>query len=268
MKKVIWLLVIIIVSILSCKAAFAIMWAERNKGSSVQTEEPANLLVESETLLAEQMEPLAEPMQSPIPEEPPVELYDNVQMYVAGDYVMERSGPSTEFDAVDVHRIGDQVTVVAKRNGWYELANADYIRADFLVSDYFGIVNRYLASYEDLIVVYISDQNVEYWHGDEILRNGPCVSGDLNSSPTPIGFFVIGQKRADFNMNNNPNTYVHFASFFNGGIAFHDAPWRSEFGGDIYTWGGSHGCINLQLDMAEFIYENSRSGYTHVLVLP
>ena len=31
---------------------------------------------------------------------------------------------------------------------------------------------------------------------------------------------------------------------FDGGIGFHDASWRDEFGGDIYLTDGSHGCIN------------------------
>ena len=267
MKKAIWLLAIVLV--FSCTVTvLAATRAERKDELSVQVEEPANSSTETEELPAEQVEPLVESMQPPIPKEAPVELYDNEQMFVAGDYVVERSRPSTDSDAMDARRIGDQVAVVAKRYGWYELANGNYIRAEFLAPDYPGIVSRYLQSYEDLVVVYISDQNVEYWHEDEMLKNGPCVSGDLNSSPTPIGFFVIGYKQTDFNMNDNPNTPVQYASFFNGGIAFHDASWRSEFGGDIYTWGGSHGCINLPLDMAEFIYNHSRSDYTHVLVLP
>ena len=32
---------------------------------------------------------------------------------------------------------------------------------------------------------------------------------------------------------------------------FHNAPWRSAFGGQIYKTGGSHGCINLSYDDAE-----------------
>ena len=29
------------------------------------------------------------------------------------------------------------------------------------------------------------------------------------------------------------------------GVGLHDASWRSSFGGRIYTYNGSHGCINM-----------------------
>ena len=43
---------------------------------------------------------------------------------------------------------------------------------------------------------------------------------------------------------------------FNGDIGMHDGYWRSGFGGTIYKKSGSHGCINLPSDAAEFIFEN------------
>ena len=42
---------------------------------------------------------------------------------------------------------------------------------------------------------------------------------------------------------------------FNGGVGFHDAPWRSEFGGDIYLTSGSHGCINMPASSAAQLYD-------------
>ena len=40
------------------------------------------------------------------------------------------------------------------------------------------------------------------------------------------------------------------------GEGFHDAPWRSAFGGDIYLENGSHGCFNLPPDVAKTLFEN------------
>ena len=42
---------------------------------------------------------------------------------------------------------------------------------------------------------------------------------------------------------------------FNGGIGFHDANWRGEFGGAIYKTNGSHGCVNLPPSKAAALYE-------------
>ena len=68
----------------------------------------------------------------------------------------------------------------------------------------------------------------------------------------------LGAKRAD-------GTYeyespVSFWMPFNGGIGFHDANWRSSFGGEINKTGGSHGCINLPPDRVPAFYEQVYKG--------
>ena len=47
---------------------------------------------------------------------------------------------------------------------------------------------------------------------------------------------------------------------FNGGIGFHDASWRTEFGGTIYKTNGSHGCVNLPKEAAKQIFLNIDQG--------
>ena len=47
---------------------------------------------------------------------------------------------------------------------------------------------------------------------------------------------------------------------FNGGIGFHDATWRGSFGGDIYVWGGSHGCVNMPYYNAEELFYEVEEG--------
>ena len=42
---------------------------------------------------------------------------------------------------------------------------------------------------------------------------------------------------------------------FYGGYGFHDASWRSKFGGSIYNYSGSHGCINLPKSKAGTLYD-------------
>ncbi len=38
------------------------------------------------------------------------------------------------------------------------------------------------------------------------------------------------------------------------GVGLHDASWRSAFGGSIYQYNGSHGCINLPPQNAEKVF--------------
>ncbi len=50
---------------------------------------------------------------------------------------------------------------------------------------------------------------------------------------------------------------VTFWLQFNGGYGLHDAAgWRSVYGGSIYYYSGSHGCVNLPYDVAQKLYEN------------
>ena len=39
------------------------------------------------------------------------------------------------------------------------------------------------------------------------------------------------------------------------GIGIHDADWRYSFGGNIWRWGGSHGCINTPPSIMPTIFE-------------
>ena len=48
---------------------------------------------------------------------------------------------------------------------------------------------------------------------------------------------------------------------FNRNIGFHDAKWRSKFGGDIYKTSGSHGCINMPPSNAKILFENINTGF-------
>ena len=45
------------------------------------------------------------------------------------------------------------------------------------------------------------------------------------------------------------------------GIGLHDSQWRGNaFGGSIYKYNGSHGCINMPLSGAKYIYEKVEKG--------
>ena len=47
---------------------------------------------------------------------------------------------------------------------------------------------------------------------------------------------------------------------FNGGIGFHDANWRDTFGGTIYMYNGSHGCVNWPVDKAAEVFDSVKAG--------
>ncbi|MBO7676568.1 MAG: L,D-transpeptidase, partial [Erysipelotrichaceae bacterium] len=40
----------------------------------------------------------------------------------------------------------------------------------------------------------------------------------------------------------------------------HDAQWRDEFGGDIWTYDPSRGCVNMPLDKIGLLFERLKLG--------
>ena len=56
---------------------------------------------------------------------------------------------------------------------------------------------------------------------------------------------------------------VPWVTYFTGSYAMHGAPWRSSFGWSGY--GGSHGCVNMPVGAAKFIYDWTDMGDTVVV---
>ena len=47
---------------------------------------------------------------------------------------------------------------------------------------------------------------------------------------------------------------------FDGGRGLHDASWREYFGGDIYHFGGTHGCVNMPSEITPYVYDTLHVG--------
>lgn len=104
-----------------------------------------------------------------------------------------------------------------------------------------------------------------YQDGKKVLESD-FVSGNVRKNyTTPPGIFGLTYKQQDAVLKGEGYASpVDFWMPFNGGIGFHDASWRSSFGGSIYKTNGSHGCINMPYDKAKDLYERV---YTNVPVI-
>ncbi len=87
---------------------------------------------------------------------------------------------------------------------------------------------------------------------------GPITMVDgAGETPTVVGTFKVYLKNPLMTMrgNNADGTEyetddVPWTSFFHRGYALHGAPWRASFG-----YSASHGCVNLPVDVAKWIYD-------------
>ncbi|MCF0132339.1 MAG: peptidoglycan binding domain-containing protein [Blautia sp.] len=115
------------------------------------------------------------------------------------------------------------------------------------------------------IEVDLSYQHMYYYQNGSIIFDSDFVSGNMSYSDrqTPSGIYQLYNKkspevlRGAIQANGLPEyeTPVSYWMPFNGGIGFHDATWRWDFGGNIYQYDGSHGCINLPLSNAAVLYD-------------
>ena len=165
------------------------------------------------------------------------------------------------------------ITVIDKCQKIMEIENLDDWSYVMYGENVGYVYNEYIKSLPDnYIEVDISDQNIKYRIGENVIVDSNIVTGKQNVSDTRIGMFEIYSRETarfltgrDAYGNITYSSYVDYWMPFDGGIGLHDASWRNEFGGDIYITSGSHGCVNLPLDIAKTIYENSEVG-TKVLV--
>lgn len=114
------------------------------------------------------------------------------------------------------------------------------------------------------IEVNLTEQHLYYYKKGKVVLDTPFVSGRMTKDRfTPPGVYFLTYKQKDRILRGRPNasgqpsyqSHVNYWMPFNGGIGLHDASWRSSFGGKIYIYSGSHGCINLPGKKAAKIYE-------------
>ncbi|MDO5156338.1 MAG: L,D-transpeptidase family protein [Eubacteriales bacterium] len=135
------------------------------------------------------------------------------------------------------------------------------------------------------IEVNLSEQHVYAYKNGRKIADGDCVSGcEAAGHGTCIGLYAIqnklsptvlrGEKKpvtktvkkkvdgktVEVKQTSYEYEYespVTYWMQFNGGIGLHDAAgWRSAYGGSIYYYSGSHGCVNLPLSFAKELYSN------------
>jgi lipoprotein-anchoring transpeptidase ErfK/SrfK len=107
------------------------------------------------------------------------------------------------------------------------------------------------ASENRWIEINLSTQRLIAWEGKTSVY-AVIISTGKKDTPTRPGVFKILRKvplermrGADYDVPNVPHTM-----YYDGGYAIHGAYWHHRFGTPV-----SHGCVNVALDHAEWLYE-------------
>jgi len=110
---------------------------------------------------------------------------------------------------------------------------------------------------EKWIDVDLTKHTMTAYVGAKVVKGPITMVDGAGETPTVVGTFKVYLKNPLMTMrgtNADGTPYetedVPWTSFFHRGYALHGAPWRSSFG-----YSASHGCINLPVDVAKWIYD-------------
>ena len=123
---------------------------------------------------------------------------------------------------------------------------------------------------EKWVDISLTDNSVTAYIGGKVAGGPFYMVPGAPETPTIVGTFHVYLKYDVQTMrgeNADGTKYetegVPWVTYFSGGYAMHGAPWRSSFGWSGY--GGSHGCVNMPVDAAKFIYDWTDMGDTVVV---
>lgn len=112
------------------------------------------------------------------------------------------------------------------------------------------------------IEISIGSQTMWFYKNGSLIVSTPIVTGSIAGGyGTPGGVYDLDYKATDVTLK-GPG-YASPVSFwmpYGGDIGIHDASWRSQFGGDIYLNGGSHGCVNTPYAAVSEIFYGIEAG--------
>jgi len=125
------------------------------------------------------------------------------------------------------------------------------------------------------IDVSLTDQHIWYIQNGTSVFDCDVVTGlPTPEKETPQGVWSILEKlqnkilRGDRQTDGSYSYETKVAYWLRvtySGVGFHDATWQPWFGGNRYTYAGSHGCINMSLSTVEQLYNLVATG-TPVIV--
>lgn len=191
---------------------------------------------------------------------PTIKLNGNEKVIVKINSEYKELG-ATAIDTID----GDLSTNIKIESNIDTTKIGNY-KVTYRVTDKSGnnnLIEREVLVREDdtYIRVSIDNQLIEVFKNNELVISSKIVTGTKKYSDTDKGIFKIYYKSKNVYLK-GPGylSYVNYWMPYNGGEGLHDATWRTEFGNDIYKTNGSHGCVNLPLDIAKEIYEIVKVG--------
>ena len=168
---------------------------------------------------------------------------------------------------------GKTITISGGDYGWWMNAGQEEKKLTQLIQagkkvermpEYYQTAQSYgKKDYGDSYVeINLTTQHVFLYDKGKKILETDCVTGNsARGYDTPVGAYSVTYTERNATLNGeNYATPVKYWMPFNRNIGLHDADWRSTFGGEIYKYNGSHGCVNLPPDKAAEIFKYVKKG--------
>src|SRR5947209_3118513 len=141
----------------------------------------------------------------------------------------------------------------------------------------FQMINHYHVSGQ-IIVVSMVEQAMRIYQDGKLVKSFLVTTGRVERPSLPGYWTVQDRKSPDVFKSTEPpgspfwypDTPIHYAILYHwGGFFIHDAWWRQDFGPGTqfphndsagtttFNGNGSHGCINMQVDQAGWVYDHT-----------
>ena len=108
------------------------------------------------------------------------------------------------------------------------------------------------------IEVDMTRQKLYYIKDGKLFMTSDVVTGNKgrHHDTTQLMAYIYFMQRDRVLVGEDYRTPVKYWMAFHNHEGLHDASWRRSFGGDIYKYNGSHGCVNLPTSFAAELYDN------------
>lgn len=154
-----------------------------------------------------------------------------------------------------------------------DLKAAKPVKREPIVYSTGGLANRKDDIGDTHVEIDLTYQTLYLYVNGECIVSTPIVSGQPGSE-TIAGANCVNEMISDTNLVGfNPLVNVEYRTptvnywirFDDHAQGIHDAPWQGAYGGDVWTYAGSLGCINTPLDAISVVWDHVEYG-TPVIV--
>ena len=105
----------------------------------------------------------------------------------------------------------------------------------------------------------LTNQRMVFYKDGTPTADAQIVSGNpfVPNCATPVGCYTTGEMKSGCTVNGEDYpSAVNYWIPFDGNLGISDAPWRMDFGGQLYEFEGTHGSICAPSDQVQIIFSN------------